>query len=151
MPLRHCLGWCVNLFEFIDRPFDRIYCSPMVRVRQTAEPLLDALGQAAVVIDDLREVDFGVWTGYKWYEIEEKFGKPIRTGGEGYTRKYDEKGNPVEEVKHDASGKILDKVTNKYDEKRNIVKKTFYELKTVSDETRFIPDQGWTWELTYWD
>ena len=75
----------------------------------------------------------------------------MRTGGEGYTRKYDEKGNPVEEVKHDASGKILDKVTNKYDEKRNIVKKTFYELKTVSDETRFIPDQEWTWELTYWD
>ena len=46
----------------------------MVRVRQTAEPLLDALGQASVVIDDLREVDFEVWTGYKWYEIEEKFG-----------------------------------------------------------------------------
>ena len=64
-----------RLAKFLDdRPFDRIYCSPMVRVRQTAEPLLDALGQAAVVIDDLREVDFGVWTGYKWYEIEEKFG-----------------------------------------------------------------------------
>ena len=64
-----------HLAKFLDdRPFDRIYCSPMVRVRQTAEPLLDALGQAAVVIDDLREVDFGVWTGYKWYEIEEKFG-----------------------------------------------------------------------------
>ena len=64
-----------RLAKFLDdRPFDRIYRSPMVRVRQTAEPLLDALGQAAVVIDDLREVDFGVWTGYKWYEIEEKFG-----------------------------------------------------------------------------
>ena len=64
-----------HLAKFLDdRPFDRIYCSPMVRVRQTAEPLLDALGQAAVVIDDLREVDFGVWTGYKWYEIEGKFG-----------------------------------------------------------------------------
>ena len=63
-----------RLAKFLaDRPFDRIYLSPMVRVRQTAEPMLDALGQGAVVIDDLREVDFGVWTGYKWFEIEEKF------------------------------------------------------------------------------
>jgi len=53
--------------------FDRIYRSPMVRVRQTAEPLIDALGRQAEVIDDLREVDFGVWTGYKWHEIEKNF------------------------------------------------------------------------------
>ena len=53
-----------RLAKFLDDcPFDLIYRSPMVRGRQTAEPLLDALGQAAVVIDDLREVDFGVWTG----------------------------------------------------------------------------------------
>lgn len=63
-----------RLAKFLaDRHFDRIYRSPMVRVRQTAEPLLDALGREAEVIDDLREVDFGVWTGYKWQEIREKF------------------------------------------------------------------------------
>ena len=63
-----------RLAKFLaDRHFDRIYRSPMVRVRQTAEPLLDALGQEAEVIDDLREVDFGVWTGYKWQEIRGKF------------------------------------------------------------------------------
>ena len=26
------------------------------------------------MIDELREVDFGVWTGHKWHEIHEKFG-----------------------------------------------------------------------------
>lgn len=57
-----------------DRNFGRIYRSPMIRVRQTAKPLLDALDREAEVIDDLREVDFGVWTGYKWHEIQEKFG-----------------------------------------------------------------------------
>ena len=72
-PLGH--GQAKRLAKLLDdRTFDRIYSSPMVRVRQTAKPLLDALGQSSVVIDDLREVDFGVWTGYKWYEIEEKFG-----------------------------------------------------------------------------
>ncbi|MDP7048792.1 MAG: histidine phosphatase family protein [Verrucomicrobiota bacterium] len=62
------------LAKFLGRRhFDRVYRSPMVRVRQTAEPLLDALGREAEVIDDLREVDFGVWTGYKWDEIQENF------------------------------------------------------------------------------
>ena len=64
-----------RLAKFLgDRHFDWIYRSPMVRVRQTAKPLLDALGREAEVIDDLREVDFGVWTGHKWHEIQEKFG-----------------------------------------------------------------------------
>ena len=64
-----------GLAKFLNgRTFDRIYRSPMVRVRQTAKPLLDALGREAQVIEDLREVDFGVWTGHKWHEIQEKFG-----------------------------------------------------------------------------
>jgi len=41
------------------------------------------------------------------YEIEEKFGKPVRTqGGLGWTYKYDEKGNRTETVWYDASGEI---------------------------------------------
>lgn len=64
-----------GLAKFLNgRNFDRIYRSPMIRVRQTAKPLLDALDREAEVIDDLREVDFGVWTGHKWHEIQEKFG-----------------------------------------------------------------------------
>ena len=65
-----------HLAKFLNgRSFHRIYRSPMVRVRQTAEPLLKAFNQDAVVLEDLCEVDFGVWTGYKWNEIEGKFGK----------------------------------------------------------------------------
>ena len=64
-----------SLAKFLQgRNFDHIYRSPMVRVRQTAKPLLDALGREAEVIDELREVDFGVWTGHKWHEIQGKFG-----------------------------------------------------------------------------
>ena len=65
-----------HLANFLsERSFDRIYRSPMVRVKQTAAPLLKALNQTAVELDDLCEVDFGVWTGYKWHEIKDKFGK----------------------------------------------------------------------------
>ena len=64
-----------RLAQFLSgRTFDRIYLSPMIRVQQTAKPLLNVLGREAQVVDDLREVDFGVWTGHKWHEIQEKFG-----------------------------------------------------------------------------
>ena len=63
------------LAKFLDgRNFNRIYCSPMLRVQQTAKPLLDVLGREAQMIDDLREIDFGAWTGCKWHEIRDKFG-----------------------------------------------------------------------------
>ena len=64
-----------RLAQFLSgRTFDRIYLSPMIRVQQTAKPLLNVLGREAQVVDDLREVDFGVWTGHKWHEIQEEFG-----------------------------------------------------------------------------
>ena len=65
-----------HLADFLsERSFDRIYRSPMVRVRQTAAPCLQALNQTAVELEDLCEVDFGVWTGCKWHEIKDKFGE----------------------------------------------------------------------------
>lgn len=54
--------------------FNRVYTSPMVRVRQTAIPILKASGHEPVIIDQLREVDFGAWTGFKWHQIQEEFG-----------------------------------------------------------------------------
>ena len=72
-PLGHEQAKCLAQF-LSGRTFDRIYLSPMIRVQQTAKPLLNVLGREAQVVDDLREVDFGVWTGHKWHEIQEKFG-----------------------------------------------------------------------------
>ena len=53
---------------------NRVYASPMERVRQTMAPLLNAKGLQPVVMDDLREVDFGEWTGLRWDEVKELFG-----------------------------------------------------------------------------
>jgi broad specificity phosphatase PhoE len=46
----------------------------MQRVRQTAIPLLEAKRLQPVVLEDLREVDFGDWTGYGWQDIQARFG-----------------------------------------------------------------------------
>lgn len=48
---------------------DAIYASPMKRVQQTIAPLLGNGTPTPVVLPDLREMDFGEWTGMRWAEI----------------------------------------------------------------------------------
>ena len=57
-----------------NRPIDAIYASPMKRVSQTLAPLLSNGAPKPVVVDDLREVDFGDWTGLHWTEVNAKYG-----------------------------------------------------------------------------
>ncbi len=53
---------------------DAIYASPMLRVQQTMQPLLDQRGQSPTIMPDLREIDFGDWTGHHWEGVEKNFG-----------------------------------------------------------------------------
>jgi broad specificity phosphatase PhoE len=56
------------------KPLGAIYASPMKRVQQTLAPLLNNGAPAATVLPDLREVDFGDWTGLGWEAVRQKFG-----------------------------------------------------------------------------
>jgi broad specificity phosphatase PhoE len=56
------------------KKLDAIYASPMKRVQQTLAPLLTNGAPRPIVIPDLREVDFGDWTGHGWDAVKEKFG-----------------------------------------------------------------------------
>jgi broad specificity phosphatase PhoE len=51
-----------------------IYASPMKRVQQTLAPLLINGAPKPIIFPDLREVDFGDWTGLSWDQVQEKFG-----------------------------------------------------------------------------
>lgn len=63
------------LAEFLRRKrFDAVYASPMKRVQQTLAPLLNNGAPRPMVVPDLREVDFGDWTGHDWDAVREKFG-----------------------------------------------------------------------------
>ena len=57
-----------------SRPLSAIYASPMKRVQQTLAPLLVNGAPRPVILPDLREVDFGDWTGLAWDEVQSKFG-----------------------------------------------------------------------------
>ena len=56
------------------KPLSAIYASPMKRVQQTLAPLLVNGAPKPIILPDLREVDFGDWTGLAWDEVQAKFG-----------------------------------------------------------------------------
>jgi broad specificity phosphatase PhoE len=56
------------------RPLSAIYASPMKRVEQTLAPLLRNGAPSPVILPDLREVDFGDWTGLSGDQVQAKFG-----------------------------------------------------------------------------
>jgi broad specificity phosphatase PhoE len=55
-------------------PVQAVYASPMKRVQQTFAPYVELGGTAPRLMGDLREVDFGDWTGLGWHEVRERFG-----------------------------------------------------------------------------
>ena len=55
------------------RQLDGLYASPMRRVEQTLAPLLVNGVPRPVVLPELREVDFGDWTGHTWDDIPGRF------------------------------------------------------------------------------
>ena len=67
-PLGH--EQAVALAKYLrQQSFAAIYASPMKRVQQTLAPLLAGGTPAPVVLDGLREMDFGDWTGMRWSDI----------------------------------------------------------------------------------
>lgn len=62
------------LADYLQRiPFDVIYASPMKRVQQTLAELIENQNRRPIILNDLREVDFGVWTGLSWEQVKEQF------------------------------------------------------------------------------
>ncbi|MSU62314.1 MAG: histidine phosphatase family protein [Pedosphaera sp.] len=60
--------------EYLRRhPFDAIYASPMRRVQQTLSALVALQDKLPTILPDLREVDFGEWTGLSWDQVKDRF------------------------------------------------------------------------------
>lgn len=50
-----------------------LFSSPLLRARQTADIVADQTGLGVSVLPELKEVDFGLWEGRTWKEIEENY------------------------------------------------------------------------------
>lgn len=54
---------------------DRIYTSPQLRAKVTAQAAADTLGIECISLPDLAEMDFGRWEGDNWQNIRKNDGK----------------------------------------------------------------------------
>jgi broad specificity phosphatase PhoE len=62
------------LADYFQRhPPHVMYASPMKRVQQTLAPLSNWTGLEPVIIPQLREIDFGEWTGLSWEQVNERY------------------------------------------------------------------------------
>jgi broad specificity phosphatase PhoE len=55
------------------KTIDAVYASPMKRVQQTLAPTLKLGRHEQTIHPDLREIDFGDWTGLNWGAVRDKF------------------------------------------------------------------------------
>lgn len=63
-----------RLAEFLrHQKLDAVYASPMKRVQQTLAPYLNNSAPPQTIMPELREIDFGDWTGLNWEKVCEKF------------------------------------------------------------------------------
>lgn len=78
------------------QPASLLLCSDLLRARQTAEPLAEALGVPLQVDPRLRELDVGTWSGLRREEIERldpdglarfESGDPAFRPGDGESRR----------------------------------------------------------------
>lgn len=60
--------------RLLQSSFQHIYASPMLRVQQTTDPLLSQTDRGSTILEGLKEVDFGDWTGHRWSDIPSQFG-----------------------------------------------------------------------------
>ena len=81
--------------EVASMSIDRIYSSDLRRALQTATAVSQRIGVDVEVLAGLREIDFGLWEGLSWQEIQDRFPEdadrwldefPVRSApeGEGY-------------------------------------------------------------------
>lgn len=61
-----------------DFPIDHVYCSPMVRARETAAAIAAYHGKEPIPVDDLVECCVGMWEGLDWETIKERDPEPAR-------------------------------------------------------------------------
>ena len=72
--LRQARGLAEKLVQG-DYNIDCVYTSPHIRAQVTAQTAAVALGIECIVLQDLAEMDLGVWEGDNWPNIEAVYGE----------------------------------------------------------------------------
>lgn len=91
-----------------ETPVDRIVCSSLIRTRETARPLEEALKLESVGYDALDEIDFGILEGQKFTDIQDQIQVVQQEWSSGNTAYAPENGESPEEAFRRANTKIME-------------------------------------------
>jgi len=67
--------------ELKDISLSAIYCSTLIRSRETARIIADAHGLQPIVRDDLKEIHLGEWDGLAFDEVRERYPREFSERG----------------------------------------------------------------------
>jgi alpha-ribazole phosphatase len=92
-----------------------IYCSPMLRTRQTADPLCRRVNMQPVMDWGLREIDYGEWDGMNQDEVKQRWPEAFAY----WAADVASRGAPGGETAFDVAGramKVIEQIRTKYKE-----------------------------------
>nr|WP_307776390.1 histidine phosphatase family protein [uncultured Cetobacterium sp.] len=97
-----------KILEKID--YDKIYSSDLKRAKETAE-IINHKKLDLKLVEDLREINFGIFEGYSYKELIEKYPKEIKKSQEDWKNYNYETGESVLDLQKRAVNFINEKVS----------------------------------------
>jgi len=64
---------------FIDKNIVKIMSSPLIRARETAEPISKAVNKPVETLDEFIDMDFGIWEGHPLKEVKNQYPEEYET------------------------------------------------------------------------
>ena len=81
-----------------ETPIVGVYTSKLKRAAKTAESVAKKLGKECIVLPGLEEINFGLWEGITWEQVEEQFPKEYQTWRQNRRYEHPPKGESYQEL-----------------------------------------------------
>lgn len=81
-----------------ETPIIGVYTSKLERAAKTAECVAKKLGKECIVLPGLEEINFGLWEGITWEQVEEQFPVEFQTWRQNRRYEHPPKGESYQEL-----------------------------------------------------
>lgn len=130
--------------RFKDIPIEKIYSSPLKRAYKTAEAVNKYHGLPITVVEDLIEIDGGVWEGKKWTENEKLYPEAYNDwknrmwafhveGSETMEQVYDRMKSAVAKIAEENRGRTIAVVSHGCALRNYLAYAEFGDIKSLAD------------------
>lgn len=81
-----------------ETPIIGVYTSKLERAAKTAECVAEKIGKECIVLPGLEEINFGLWEGITWEQVEEQFPEEFQTWRQNRRYEHPPKGESYQEL-----------------------------------------------------